>query len=52
MVMVWEYPKEFISAIAMTFLAMYVLYYRKIRLIESVIVTLLYFIIAFLLLIL
>jgi len=50
--MVWEYPKEFISAIATTFLAMHVLYDRKIRLIESVIVTLLYFIIAFLLLIL
>ena len=51
-VMVREYPKEFISAIMTTFLALYVLYDRKMRLIESVVVTLLYFIIVFLLLIL
>jgi len=51
-VMVREYPKEFISAIATTFLAMYVLYDRKMKLVESVVITLLYFIIVFLLLIL
>jgi len=51
-VIVREYPKEFISAIATTFLALYVLLDRKMRLIESVVITLLYFIIVYLLLIL
>lgn len=45
-----DYSKEFISAILTTFLALYVLLDRKMRFVESIVITALYFVIVYILL--